>query len=229
MKDNDTKHGWRVTPKDAISIQHKLKQSVTIVPFDRPISVIAGADISCSKNDPYLYAGVIVFSYPDLEIIDSVYAKVETNFPYIPGLLSFREIPALLECFKKIRNIPDITIVDGHGIAHPRKMGIASHLGVLLNIPTIGCAKKHLYGVYDEPGTPCESSPLHDPSTHEIIGYAHKPKAGSNSLIISPGHLVSTDDALSIVKGCLRGYKLPEPTRYAHNYVNLFRKGLIEV
>lgn len=172
-----------------------------------------------------IYAGVIVLSYPDLDVLDYSVVKSETSFPYISGLLSFREIPPLMECIEKLSVYPDVYMVDGQGIAHPRKFGIASHLGVLIGSPTIGCAKSRLYGKYEEPLEVGESKLILDPKTGEELGNAFKSKARAKPLIVSPGHLITIKESLEITRNVLSGYRLPEPTRQAHDLVNKFRRG----
>jgi deoxyribonuclease V len=221
-------HSWDVTPKEAIGIQKELQDKVSNTPLKRPIRTIAGADVSLNMFSSTIYAGIIVLSYPDLVPIAHAVVQSETKFPYIPGLLSFREIPALMKCLEDLKKrgiTPDAIMVDGQGIAHPRRLGIAAHFGVLSGIPTLGCAKSILYGKYDVPENVGDESPLTDPKTGEIIGTALKSKTRSNPLIISPGHLMSVEDSRKIAKACLKGYKLPEPTRLAHELVNKFRTG----
>lgn len=224
-------HDWNVSPPDAVRIQNELRKRVRIEPLARPIRTIAGADVSLNLYGKDVYAGVVVLSYPGLERVAHAVVKSRTDFPYIPGLLSFREIPSLLECLAKLEEehgvVPDLVIVDGQGIAHPRRIGIASHLGALTGIPTIGCAKSRLYGSYKAPETPGSAEPVSDPHTGETLGYAYLAKARTNPLIVSPGHLTDPEDALRVVKSCLKSHKLPEPTRRAHELVNAFRRGEI--
>ncbi len=145
--------------------------------------------------------------------------------PYIPGLLSFRESPIALEALKQVETVPDVLLIDGAGMAHPRGFGIASHLGVLLDIPSVGVAKSFLYGRYDKTQTlaPGISTPLRDKS-EEVIGAVVQTKLRTNPLFVSPGHKVSVDSATRLVLECLRGYRLPEPTRQAHNLITAYRK-----
>lgn len=218
-------HSWDVSPKEAITIQRELQSKVRIAPHDENIRTIAGADVSLNMFAKEIFAGIVVLSYPELVPIEYSVIKSETNFPYIPGLLSFREVPALMECFTKLRIKPDVVMVDGQGIAHPRRLGIASHFGMLAGMPTIGVAKSRLYGTFNIPTEVGEATAITDPKTGEVIGKALKSKLRSNPLIISPGHLVSVDGALTIVRTSLQGYRLPEPTRQAHLLVNAFRRG----
>ena len=221
-------HSWNVTAKEAIEIQKKLNSEIQLEPLPKFISAVAGADVSVQRFGTELYAGMVVLSFPDLSIIEQALIKLPVTFPYIPGLLSFREIPGLLACYRKLKTKPDLILVDGQGIAHPRRLGIAAHLGVILDTPTIGVAKSKLYGAFDEPVAVGESQPIIDPKTFEYIGVALKSKQGSKPLIISPGHKCTIEDALRIVKEMLRGYRLPQPTKEAHALVNRFRRGEIE-
>ena len=216
-----------VTPKQAIEIQNQLAGLVSVRSFDKKIRTIAGADVSLNMFGKDLYAGIIVLSYPDLNVIDHACVKIQVSFPYIPGLLSFREIPGLLKCFDKLNVKPDIIVVDGQGITHPRRMGIASHFGVLIDTPTIGCGKSRLYGDFKNPTEFGDAERIIDPKTRDQIGWAFQSKRRANPIIISPGHLVSIDQSLEIIKTCIRGYRLPEPTRLAHELVNAFRLGQI--
>jgi deoxyribonuclease V len=217
-------HLWDGTTAGAIALQKELAAQVSLEPLVVMPRTIAGVDVSLERFGTELFAGVIVLSYPDMKVLDRATVALPVSFPYVPGLLSFREIPGLLRCFEKLRIHPDLIMVDGQGIAHPRRLGIATHLGLLLGIPTIGCGKSRLYGAYVEPTEVGEAAPIADPKSGEIIGVAYKSKARSNPLIISPGHRITVDESLEIVKTCLRGYRLPEPTRQAHLLVNEFRK-----
>ncbi|HEU0080650.1 MAG TPA: endonuclease V [Candidatus Paceibacterota bacterium] len=231
------KHMQARTSREAIALQDRLREELRIQPLPglrgqgKPVTVIAGVDVSMERFGTELFAGVAAMTYPRLEPIGHAVVRMRIGFPYIPGLLSFREIPGLLACLEKLReklgHSPDLIMVDGQGIAHPRRLGIAAHLGIVTGIPTIGCAKSRLYGSYEEPQRVGEASPVVDPKTGEAIGYALKSKQRANSLVISPGHMTSVDDALEVVRTCLRGYRLPEPTRLAHELVNRFRRGEI--
>jgi deoxyribonuclease V len=229
-------HQWNVSPKEAIELQKKLQSEVRIEPLKKGIKYIAGADISLNRFSPEIFAGIIVFTFPEFEVVEHALVESKTDFPYIPGLLSFREVPALLQVWEKLNIKPNILMVDGQGIAHPRKIGIASHIGVLLDIPTIGVAKSPLYGIFKKPGDNAGSlsyiydSPKGEASRYnreEVIGAALRSKERSKPLIISPGHKIDIEGSLDIVRQSLRGYRLPEPTRLAHQLVNQFRRGEI--
>lgn len=206
-------HGWQVTPEEAIAIQQRLRERVRQSDGFDPerIRTIAGVDAAYKEIGR---AAVVLLSYPELAVIEEANAVQESVFPYVPGLLSFRELPMVLAALERLRTAPDLIMVDGQGIAHPRRFGIAAHLGVYLDVPTIGCAKSRLTGRYDEPGPAVgDRTPL----THrgETIGAVVRSKPRSNPLFISVGHRVSLETAVAIVLRCLRGYRLPEPTRLA--------------
>lgn len=224
MKVYSIAQSFDVDPKEAIEIQKKLKEQVSLVSLKKPIKTIAGADVSLNMFGKDLYAGIVVFSYPDLKLIEKSFVKMEASFPYIPGLLSFREIPALLSCWQKLKKKPDLVMVDGQGIAHPRHLGIATHFGILVNTPTIGVAKSRLYGIYKEPIEVGSYSDIMDPKDKSKLGVALKSKKNSSPLIISPGNLITVKESLEITRNCLKGYRIPEPTREAHIEVNNFRK-----
>ena len=220
-----TSHDWNVSAKEAIEIQNRLRQEVRLVPLKKEPALIGGADVSMNLYATEGYAGFVVLDRQHLTLQDHAVVKRTIPFPYIPGLLSFREIPMLLEVWNNLKTKPDVVIVDGLGIAHPRRLGIASHLGVLLDIPTIGCAKSVLIGNYKEPGNePGSFTYLHDPKDpNKIIGAALRTKKNVKPVFISPGHLIILEQSIDIVKQCVLKHRLPEPTRLAHNIVNEYR------
>ncbi|HEX8834748.1 MAG TPA: deoxyribonuclease V [Abditibacteriaceae bacterium] len=217
-------HDWNMTPRDAIVLQQQLRSQVQIqIPTDE-IQTIAGCDISFNKYSPVIYAGIVVLRLPHLETIEEVCIVTETNFPYVPGLLSFRETPALLEAWAKLKNTPDAVMFDGQGTAHPRRFGIACHAGLLLQRPTFGCAKSVLCGRYQEPELARgASSPMIDKG--EIVGEAVRTKNKVQPIFVSPGHLMDLPTAVDLTLRCDRGYRQPEPTRRAHHLVNAVRRG----
>ena len=203
--------------EDLIEIQNKLKERVSLIPLNNEIKYIAGCDVSMNRFSQYGFGGFVVLDYKTLEIVDESVSVDKFRIPYIPGLLSFREIPILAKAWKGLRVKPDALIVDGNGILHPRRMGLATHLGILLNIPTIGCAKKLLTGkVIGEY--------IYSNDKKDILGFAHKSKKCAKPIFISPGHLINLEDSLKIIKKCIIKHKLPEPTRLAHIVVNKYRK-----
>jgi deoxyribonuclease V len=214
-------HRWDVTYREAVSIQQNLRQNLVLhdEAFPGHIAYVAGADISYSKRSDLFFAAVVLLAYPSMEVIEEACATERAPFPYIPGLLSFREGPALLKAFEGLHNVPDIVIFDGQGIAHPRGIGLASHMGLLLDTPSIGCAKKRLVGVHGDVGH--EVGDYADLVLDEqVVGAAVRTKKKVNPVFISPGHKIGTRKACDVVLSCGRGYRLPEPVREAHLAVN---------
>jgi deoxyribonuclease V len=212
----------KLTPAEAIAYQHELRKQIQIKPLEKPIRTIGGADISFNKYSEVVYAGIVIFSYPDMRLIGTSTAISRTSFPYISGLLAFREVPALLEAWNKLETKPDVMVLDGQGIAHERRMGIATHFGLVTEAPTLGCAKSRLTGKYNEPAnTPFAQSPLYDKG--EQVGIALRSKINCNPLFISPGNLVSMEQSVEIIINCISKHRIPEPTRQAHLLVNQIR------
>ena len=211
-----------ITPQQAIELQTALREQLQIQPLNKEITTIAGADISFNKYSTTVYAGIVVMQFPSLQVIETSGVTDETNFPYVPGLLAFREVPALSKAWEKLKIKPDVLVLDGHGIAHPRWMGIAAHFGVVMNTPTLGCAKSLLTGKYTEPAI--EAGSVTDLfSKNELIGKVLRTKKNVKPVFISPGNLVSMEQSLAIILQCVRKYRIPEPTRLAHNFVNELR------
>ncbi len=193
--------------------QKRLSSHIRIAPLSRRVASIGGVDVSVSRG--MLIGCIAVFSCPALDLQEYAVATIPETVPYIPGYLSFREVPVLLRCYKKLSRKPDVLLVDGQGIAHPRALGLASHLGILLNIPTIGCAKSHLYGSYHDPGQQRgDAAPLYD-SEHEL-GIVLRTRNGVKPLFVSPGHLVDLQDCRKYVLMSSVKYRIPEPIRFAH-------------
>jgi deoxyribonuclease V len=217
-------HAWDLTPSEAIALQRELAGRVVT---DMPLTAcerIAGADVSYNRFSSTFYAGVVVVRVADGEVIERRGAVKDTPFPYVPGLLSFREAPALLDAFARVETEPDAVMCDGQGLAHPRRLGIACHLGLWLDVPTIGCAKTHLTGTFDEPGgEPGSTAPLR--LGMDVVGEVVRSKARTRPLFVSPGHKIDVASATRWVLASGRGYRLPEPTRQAHLYVNALRRG----
>ncbi|MCX6004381.1 MAG: deoxyribonuclease V [Chloroflexi bacterium] len=212
-------HGWKLSTEEAREIQKKLASRV-IYEYSRiKPKLIAGVDVSVSRFSRHGRAAVALLTYPSMELVDVKAAEGEILFPYIPGLLSFREAPLVLQAFSKLKYPPDMVLVDGQGIAHPRRLGLASHLGLFLNLPTIGCAKSRLIGTHDEVPLKAKTySYLIDNS--EIIGAVVRTRQDVKPLYISIGHKVDLSSAISYVIRCCRGFRLPEPTRLAHLAAN---------
>ncbi|WP_141670041.1 deoxyribonuclease V [Gilliamella sp. App2-1] len=182
--------------------------------FCQSIKFIGGTDVGFEDDGHVTRAAMVVLTYPDFKVVEYHIARIKTQFPYIPGYLSFREYPALIEAWQQVTQKPDLLFVDGQGVAHPRRLGIASHLGLLLDMPTIGVAKKKLCGQYEPlPKQAGSVTPLQD--KQKQIGWVLCSKNNCNPLFISAGHRVSQDSALKWVNLCLCGYRLPEPTRWA--------------
>lgn len=216
-----------ITPRQAIQIQQQLKEKIRIKPLDKDIQTVGGADISFNRGSDRVHAGIVVLSLPDLRIRAHSLVTTEVSFPYIPGLLAFRELPPLMEAWQKCRLKPDVLILDGHGIAHPRRMGIATHFGVVADHPTIGCAKNVLTGDYEEPFSE-KGSFSYLTENGEQIGMVFRSRTNVNPIFISPGHKTDFEDTRQIILNALSKYKLPETTRAAHRLVNELRRGEIE-
>ncbi len=215
---------WNYTIEEAIKLQKELSSSVKIQPLGFLPKTVAGADISFNKYSETVYAGIVVLTYPELKLQAEYWTVAETKFPYVPGLLSFREIPSLHEVWEKIPEKPDLVILDGQGIAHPRRLGIASHFGLLVNKPTIGCGKSLLVGKYQEPALNKGAySSLTDKG--EVVGQVLRSKDKTNPLFVSPGHLITLEESREIVLNCCFKYRIPETTRLAHLLVNRIRQG----
>jgi deoxyribonuclease V len=216
-------HKWDVSPEEAIDIQNKLREEIILKNMAGDIRYVAGADVSCQKSSSLGYAAVVVMRFPDLEIVEENWVKGYVEFPYIPGLLAFREAPILLKAFEKLRKEPDLIFLDGQGIAHPRGLGIASHMGIILGKPTIGCAKSRLTGRYNEPGKRGgDFSYLYD-DTDEIIGAVVRTKSNTKPVFVSIGHKIDLQTSIKVIQQCTKGYRIPEPTRLAHNMVTRLR------
>jgi deoxyribonuclease V len=209
-------HKWGLTPKEAIRLQGRLRNMTVIKKLPgKKVRLIAGVDVSV-KGD-HSKAAIVVLSYPDLEKKQIVTAVMKTQFPYIPGLLSFREGPVILECVKKLSIEPDLFIFDGQGLAHPRKTGLATHIGIILNKPSIGSAKSHLYGNYRKPGNKKGSFSIIKDNSGSSIGAVLRTRDNTKPVFVSPGHLVDISSSVSLILACSPRYKIPEPIRAAHN------------
>jgi deoxyribonuclease V len=209
-------HEWNLDPAAAIALQHELAQRIVLEDRLGEVHFVAGVDMAINENNGMAHAAVVLLTFPELEIVERHIYEEPIRMPYIPGLLSFREAPCVLGAFRKLRQRPDLVMVDGMGIAHPRRIGIASHLGLWLNIPTIGCGKSLLTGKYDKAALGEEAGswvPLIDKK--EVIGGVVRTRTRVNPMFISPGHLISVETSIDYVLKCGRGYRLPEPTRLA--------------
>ncbi|KMP11292.1 endonuclease V [Candidatus Nitromaritima sp. SCGC AAA799-C22] len=217
-------HSWDVTPKEAARIQEQLAGKITLSFENSTPKIIAGADISFSKGSTTAYAGIVLLSFPSLEIIGEYGLSGPLRFPYIPGLLSFREAPLLLKLFRHVDPAPDLVFFDGQGLAHPRRFGLACHIGLFLDRPAIGCAKSKLIGNYREPGkSKGSSSKLTDDDNH-ILGNVLRSRQDCKPVFVSPGHKIDVPTATKYALECCTRYRIPEPTRLAHLLVNKLRK-----
>ncbi len=205
-------HSWDLAPADAIHLQTELAAQIQRdVPMSEPATI---AGIDASYNEGLARAAVVVLSFPDLAVVEYTLAERPVAYPYVPGLLSFREAPAVLDAFERLTVTPDLLVFDGQGIAHPRRLGIASHVGLLVDLPAIGCAKSRLCGEYVEPGRERGSfSYLQD--DNETIGAVLRTRTGIKPVFVSVGHRANLTDAIRYMLACVRGYRLPEPTRQA--------------
>jgi deoxyribonuclease V len=217
-------HGWTMNYQEAIALQRELAGQVRLENrLPQTVVTVAGTDVSYEKHGNRFYAAVVVLELPSLELVDEAHAVARVDFPYIPGLLSFRELPVILEAFRSLNRVPDAVLVDGQGIAHPRRLGLASHLGLWLGLPTIGCAKSRLCGEHAEPGLRRgESVPLW--IGDEEVGAVLTTRDRVGPMYISPGHLVDVAGAVDLVLSCGRRYRMPEPTRLAHHLTNRLRQ-----
>ena len=206
-------HSWKLSYQDAVGVQKKLAEKVIREDRLETVDAVAGIDVSV-KND-LAQAAVVVLDYPGLETIDAVTATRRADFPYIPGLLSFREGPVILDALEKLTIVPNLLIFDGQGIAHPRRLGIACHIGLLVDIPAIGCAKTCLCGLYQEPGLERGShTPLLD--GEEIVGTVLRTRSRVKPVFVSIGHRVDLSASIYYTLSCCKGFRLPETTRRAH-------------
>lgn len=209
-------HDWDLTPSEAIQMQAQLRQQVILEDRLPPsIQHVAGIDVGFEENNTVTLAGVAVLGFPDLQLREYRVARQPTRFPYIPGLLSFREIPTILDALAQLTIEPDLLLVDGQGIAHPRRCGIATHLGILCDKPSIGVGKSRLIGTHAEvPDVKGAWVPLIHKK--EVIGAVLRTRPGVKPLYISPGHRISVETAVDYVMRCTTKYRLPETTRWAH-------------
>lgn len=218
---------WNLAPRAAIREQERLRERVILEDQFGPIRYIAGADLAFDPATNVAVAGVIVYRFPELVEVERRQAPCKLRFPYVPGLLSFREGPALLAAFARLRTEPDLILIDGHGRAHPRLFGIASHIGVLLDKPTIGCAKSLLVGEHQEPGRKAGSTASLW-FKGERVGEVLRTRDGVKPIYVTTGHRVALDSAVELVKRCVDGFRIPRPTREADHYVRDLRRSYQE-
>jgi deoxyribonuclease V len=216
-------HRWDVSQAEAVEMQKRLRSRLDLPSGPARIETVAGIDVSYDKGSDWLFAAIVVMRLPDLHVIETASTTTLVPFPYVPGLLSFRECPAVLQAWEKLQLKPDCLMCDGQGIAHPRRLGIASHLGLWLDMPSIGCAKSLLVGSYQELGeTRGSSAPLMH--RKEQVGVVLRTKDRVAPVFVSQGHKISLQQAVELVLACCTKYRLPEPTRQAHLLVNEVRR-----
>jgi len=209
-------HGWNLSIEQAKALQLELAQRVILQDRFADIHHVAGVDVGFEQQGKITRAAIAVLSFPELKLVDTALARCDTVFPYVPGYLSFRELPAVMQALDKLHIRPDLLLCDGQGIAHPRRFGIACHLGVLTDLPSIGVAKSRLIGTYQEPG-PRKGDRAVLLDGEERIGTVLRTRDGVKPLYISPGHRISQASAVKWVLDCTTRYRLPETTRHAHH------------
>ncbi len=220
-------HRWDVTPAEARQIQEALRDRVSLqdtASLDT-IELVAGIDNAYVTHEgkTTAYAVIVVFRFPSLDQVEAVYAERPVTFPYVPGLLSFREIPAIMDAWGRLQEKPDLILCDGHGYAHPRRLGLATHVGIVLDRPTIGCAKSRLVGTWDEPErTFGAHTPLMVGDEH--VGAAVRTRPRHKPLFVSPGHMISITTAIRLTLACCRGGFMPVPTATAHDLVTAYAR-----
>lgn len=217
-------HDWSMSYREAAALQKELAAGVILEDrLSKPVRLVAGVDVSYERHGDLFFAAVVVLSLPDFALVELAWASDRVSFPYIPGLLSFRELPVVLQAFRNLTTVPQAVLVDGQGIAHPRRMGIASHLGLWLDLPTVGCAKSRLCGEHPPPGKHrgdfvpllLEGAP---------VGVVLTTRDNVKPLYISPGHRIDIAAAAELVLACGTRYRMPEPTRLAHHLTNRLRR-----
>jgi deoxyribonuclease V len=217
-------HTWDVTPEEAIRLQRELAPRVVRRDVGlRTPRLVAGMDVSYDKGSPWIYAAIVVLRLPDLSEVETAGVRTRAEFPYVPGLLSFREAPAGLQAWARLATRPDCLLCDGHGQAHPRRFGLASHFGLWINRPTIGCAKSVLIGDYRAPGQRrgSLSDLMHD---GEVVGAAVRTREATSPVFVSVGHRIGLIAAVATVLSCAPRYRIPEPLRQAHALGNRMRR-----
>jgi len=216
-------HPWKVTPEQAIRIQETLRDRIILKKSFSKVRTIGGGDVSYQKEGDFLFGAMVVLSFPQMETLDVATACGQISFPYLPGLLTFREGPILIETFQKLGIRPDILIFDGQGIAHPRGIGLATHLGIWLNLPSIGCAKTPLLGESVVPGPSKGSFELIQKNERDV-GVVLRTKNRVRPVFVSPGHRIDLPTSIRLVLESCQGFRIPEPLRRAHHFSRLERE-----
>lgn len=218
-------HPWRVSYRQAVAIQERLRKRLRLAPPRRPVRLLAAADVAYSRPTHRMYAAVVVVALPSLEVVDRGEAALRARFPYIPGLFTFREVPPLLKAFARLRTLPDALLFDGHGLAHPRRFGLACHAGLLLGKPAVGCAKSRLVGEHAPVG-PERGDRAALVLNGETVGVALRTRRGAKPVFVSPGHLADLRWATELVLATTRFFRIPEPLRSAHHATTALRRRL---
>jgi deoxyribonuclease V len=230
-------HSWNLSYSQARDCQSRLASKVWFTPLKKQPKLIAGIDCAFSRDGKKIIAAVVVLRLPDFALVETTNAVRKVTFPYIPGLLSFREAPACIAAVGKLESVPDVFIVDGQGIAHPRRLGLAAHLGLFFDKPTIGCAKSRLTGFFEDPppekgtysflrdkeSTKRKASDERRATKDEVIGAVVRTRASVKPVFVSVGNKCTLEDAIKITLGCTTKYRLPEPARIAHQLVSKLR------
>lgn len=225
MKIPRSSHRWTLSPSAAIDLQRRLAETVRESPLPRPPRWVAGGDVSFTPDEQRMIAGWVVWDVTTRSVVETVVAVRPVRFPYVPGLLSFRETPGLIAAARKLKTEPDVFMLDGQGLAHPRRFGIACHFGLLVGRPTFGCAKSRLCGRHDTPVAAVGASkPLTDGDA--LIGRVVRTQEDVSPVYVSVGHMIRLDDAVRTVLRCCTKFRLPEPTRLAHHLVTQARNAL---
>ncbi len=219
-------HPWDLTPQEARTKQLELARQIRIIPVAMDFQILGAADVGYTSATNQMAAVVVTFQWPDLRLLEVAQMVGSVHFPYIPGLLSFREVPMLLQAFRQLEKPPDVLLCDGQGVAHPRRFGLASHLGLCLGIPTVGCAKKRLCGDH-EPVPPSKGAKVPLLLGGEVVGTVYRSRDHVKPIFISPGHLSDVDSSTDLVRRCLGRFRLPEPIRSAHNHATQLRRRLV--
>ena len=216
-------HSWHVNVEEAIQIQEALKERIILKRTFSRIRTMGGGDVAYSESENFLFGAIVVLSYPDMRIVDIATTETKVSFPYVPTLLSFRECPILIKVFQNLKIKPDVMIYDGQGIAHPRGMGLASHMGLWFDIPSIGCAKTPLLREFVSPG-PSKGSFGWIRREGKKVGAVLRTRENVKPLFVSPGHRIDLSTSIRLILASCRGFRIPEPLRKAHQISRLMRE-----
>jgi deoxyribonuclease V len=218
-----TLHPWRVSYREAVAIQESLRQRLRLEPLHGPVTMVAGADVAYSGASHRMFAAVVVVTLPSLKKVETATAVSRARFPYIPGLFTFREVPPLLKAFKRLKTKPDALLFDGHGLAHPRRFGLACHAGLLLGAPAVGCAKSRLVGTHGAVGA-SRGSAADLTLDGATVGAVLRTRPGVKPVYVSPGYLVDLESAVALVLATTGRFRIPEPIRLAHQATAALRR-----